>query len=424
MGDNMEKCLILLTNYYPFHKGEEYLETEIVYLAKSFSKIIILCTMATTNMSCRSVPSNVEVFAVNLKHTKLNKIKMFAENLLSIYKDSNKRLLIKEDTRGKPINRLFCYYFEGRAMNIYKDCEQILDTCNLKKYDKFIIYSYWLYITARVGVELKNKYFNDRKVHSISRAHGYDINVQASILNYIPQREYLLENLDNVFPCSQNSVDYLIKTYPKYSNKIKVKRLGTKGQPHIRASNKDSFHIVSCSTIRKLKRIEIIIEALAILEDRFSLTWTHIGDGPQSSQIKKLVVSKLNKTKVNLLGNLSNTAVLDWYAEEKPTVFVNTSSSEGVPVSIMEALSFGIPIVATNVGGTCEIVFDHYNGYLINPNATGATVADCIAKILMMENENYNALSVNAKKVWDDKCNSDTLYTQFTSELLDTSLKN
>ena len=37
-------------------------------------------------------------------------------------------------------------------------------------------------------------------------------------------------------------------------------------------------------------------------------------------------------------------------------LFINTSSSEGVPVSIMEALSVGIPIIATDVGGTKEIV--------------------------------------------------------------------
>jgi glycosyltransferase involved in cell wall biosynthesis len=47
---------------------------------------------------------------------------------------------------------------------------------------------------------------------------------------------------------------------------------------------------------------------------------------------------------------------LDFYTEQPFDLFVNVSASEGVPFSIMEAFSVGIPVMATNVGGTGEIV--------------------------------------------------------------------
>jgi len=49
---------------------------------------------------------------------------------------------------------------------------------------------------------------------------------------------------------------------------------------------------------------------------------------------------------------LPHNDVLNYYASNPVDVFINTSSSEGLPVSIMEAMSFGIPVIATNVGGT------------------------------------------------------------------------
>lgn len=55
------------------------------------------------------------------------------------------------------------------------------------------------------------------------------------------------------------------------------------------------------------------------------------------------------------------------YSEHPVDVFINLSTNEGVPVSIMEAISFDIPIVATDVGGTSEIVTDE-TGILVSSN--------------------------------------------------------
>lgn len=66
----MNNCLILLTNYYPFHKGEEYLESEIEYLSKSYKKIYIISTMVSNEMQqTRTVPENVVILPIGIKHS-------------------------------------------------------------------------------------------------------------------------------------------------------------------------------------------------------------------------------------------------------------------------------------------------------------------------------------------------------------------
>ncbi|UZM98846.1 glycosyltransferase [Lysinibacillus sp. MHQ-1] len=49
----------------------------------------------------------------------------------------------------------------------------------------------------------------------------------------------------------------------------------------------------------------------------------------------------------------------------KSHVFVLLSDWEGLPISIIEAMRIGLPIVATNVGGVKELVVDHGNGFLV-----------------------------------------------------------
>lgn len=103
----MNNALILLTNYYPFHKGEEYLESEIEHLSKNFQDIYIISTMVSTNMEqTRTVPSNVKVLPVGISHSKVGKVKMFSNQFKSIYKDSSKRKLIKEDSKGKHASKI------------------------------------------------------------------------------------------------------------------------------------------------------------------------------------------------------------------------------------------------------------------------------------------------------------------------------
>ena len=54
---------------------------------------------------------------------------------------------------------------------------------------------------------------------------------------------------------------------------------------------------------------------------------------------------------------------MDW--QEKYDLLMNVSYFEGIPVSMMEALSVGIPLLGPDVGGVSEIIKNGYNGFLV-----------------------------------------------------------
>ena len=74
-----------------------------------------------------------------------------------------------------------------------------------------------------------------------------------------------------------------------------------------------------------------------------------------------------DNVEVDLKGQVAHQDVLAWFKENPADVFINVSSSEGLPVSIMEAFSYGIPAIATAVGGMPEIVAGDC-GLLLEPN--------------------------------------------------------
>ncbi|WP_096550378.1 glycosyltransferase [Ureibacillus thermosphaericus] len=415
----MNNCLLLLTNYYPFHKGEEYLETEIEYLAEKFKKIFVISTMVSNEMKqTRNVPENVQVISLGVKHDLVGKIKMVLRQYKKIRKNYEKKIMINQDAKGKILPKLYSYYFECRSMEVYNKIKIELEKYNLNQYDSISIYSYWFYITARVAVELKQNYFKDRYIYTISRAHGYDINEHVNMIKFLPEREFLLNYLDNVFPVSQNGVEFLKKKYPKYGHKVEIRRLGTKEIEIEKKHSNDKLYIVSCSTVRKLKRIDLLIKALQVLEERkIDYKWTHIGNGPEFENIKKLASTKLDKKNYEFTGYINNSEVLVWYKNNPSTVFVNTSFSEGVPVSIMEAMSIGLPIIATDVGGTREIVENGKNGYLLPRDCTIEQIVNSLINIKKTSEDNYRDMCRNSIEIWYERCSAKKLYTDFAEEL-------
>ncbi|MBQ4033783.1 MAG: glycosyltransferase [Paludibacteraceae bacterium] len=94
---------------------------------------------------------------------------------------------------------------------------------------------------------------------------------------------------------------------------------------------------------------------------------------------------------------------------------MNVSSTEGVPVSIMEALAAGIPVIATNVGGTGEIV-DSNVGELINVKTSADDLLNILRKYYA-DRDKLQKLRSNAVLRWNNLCNSDKNYSNFISQI-------
>lgn len=125
--------------------------------------------------------------------------------------------------------------------------------------------------------------------------------------------------------------------------------------------------IVTVGRLIPLKQIDHLILALAECDEAGLVI---IGDGPEREKLTALVRDHDLTDRVHFAGQRSKEETLSLMAA--CDLFVLNSTHEGFPHVVLEAMSVGLPVVATAVGGTPELVRDGENGILIAPNADAA----------------------------------------------------
>ena len=134
--------------------------------------------------------------------------------------------------------------------------------------------------------------------------------------------------------------------------------------------------LISVGRLRAPKDFITLARALARLQPG-SFRASLVGDGPDRSTIEAELARLGLTDAVVLLGDRSDVPELLARAE----LFVCSSRSEGMPVSILEAMAVGLPVVASRVGGVSEIVDDGRTGFLVAPGVVAA-LADALARLI------------------------------------------
>ena len=128
-------------------------------------------------------------------------------------------------------------------------------------------------------------------------------------------------------------------------------------------------------------------------------------------------LGNLDNLSFSFTGYLEHKEVLNYLSSHDIHCFITTSKTEGgVPMSIMEAIQFSIPIIGPNIGGISEIV-DDTDGILLPDTAKAKDFAIAIEKIAKMSPEQYEGLRKGAFSMWNKKFNGNTHYTAFTEDL-------
>jgi colanic acid/amylovoran biosynthesis glycosyltransferase len=414
----MKDCLVLLTKTFPFDKGEEFIENEVSMLAKTFEKVIIIATStADQPVQTRKVPENVSVAhicASQIKHRlPIAAVKFIPFTNFKGYCDSEEQEAIRHSLKRK----LYLTYFLAKSELVYQKAAKILTDFKLEQYDSVTFYSYWFYDIALVALKLKALCKASLK-RAVSRAHGYDLYTNRNSLNYLPLRHYILQNIDMVYPCSQNGRDYLKRLYPAYGEKVETAYLGTSDYGLSPACTGNMFQIVSCCHIVPIKRVELLAQSLAKLKDTgITIKWIHFGGGDGLEELKKFATENLKFMECHFAGEVKNSELMEFYKKNPVDIFINTSSSEGLPVSIMEACSFGIPAIATNVGGTGEIVRDGETGFLLNSDISPDELAKKIKSAVLLSAEKKLQLRKNCRSLWLKEFYADNNFAKFAQEI-------
>jgi len=395
------KRIVCFTASYPFGNRETYFDLELKYLSKEFEEIIIVPRYNPYNFSeKREVPINVVVLDPIVPQGmeriirgvfNLNPIWLFIEDFFS------KRVFFDKRRIKKWLNSLLVYritvsYFKKHVVKVIDN--------------NTVLYSYW----AEAPLFTSNLVNGFKK---IVRMHGGDFYLNRNN-GYLPLRKQIYDSSDLLLPISKDIARILKADYGTDYSKIFINYLGVERQCVMKHNkpnqNTQKIVLVSCSNVIPLKRVHLIVDALMLYRNGLKIDWHHFGDGTELQFVKERAKLLGDNISVTFHGWTEPQRIMEFYKQNYVSWFINVSIYEGIPVSIMEAFSFGIPSIATDVGGTSEIV-NEKNGYLLPSNFDSATLLDRILSC-DTDKKGYSCLRGGAYQTWENNFDASMNYSK------------
>jgi colanic acid/amylovoran biosynthesis glycosyltransferase len=415
--------LYVLVTDYPYGIGEPFLEAELLETSNHFEHIYLVIPefhLIDQSRVRYSLPSNTFLVPLQVKVKINHKLKA----IFQWFKQSTRKEIAYINTSYKLKFGLSHFKTTTGFMASGIAFSELFQHV-LKQHDhqpnKTSIYSYWFtYATwGLTRIKKANPFYNIG-----TRIHGWDCFFYRNAANYLPLRPETISIMDWICPISETGKKHLIEKIPDVElEKIKVQYLGV----DIRASEftprykKGILRIVSVSFIHHVKRIHLIINSLAKI-DFIQIEWTHIGSwSSQTAWLQEAAKEKLeNKENIHytFTGEKTIEEVRSFFEQHQADFLICTSESEGIPVSMMEALASGTPVISTSVGGVPEIVLNQQTGFLLPADPSEDEIADALKKIVLMNELEYCRLSENAKKTYLNKFQAKVNYKKFAEEIL------
>ena len=420
--------LLLITSQYPYNCGDVvFIKPEMPFLSKAFDKVHVMYTDNNTVPYKKiDVPANVVIIPPPTACEENKKYKISRTLFISFFHPFRIVYILMIE--------FFCLV-SHRKVNIQtiKTAMSYILHANyymvyIKKYlhnnpEIKIIYTYWFECKTFASLIYK-KCFN-KHIKCITRAHGYDLYEFRLENNYQPYKRWMDKYIDRVFFVSKAGYDYYLNLFAgSQKTKYLLSILGIENPYTVNdidnyPSSNECLNIVSCSYMVPVKRIHFIIEALAKISD-ITIKWVHIGDGKERDLIESIAQNLLrNKININydFIGHLDNHLVKKFYHDNHFDCFVSTTESEGGnPVSMMEAISFGIPVIASNVGGIPEIV-NNNTGILLDPDNCVEELANALHRFSSMTSTEKQTLRKSCRKYWEDNYMAEKQYSLFVENL-------
>jgi len=404
------KYLVLLTKQFPFQWREQYVAHELQSLVEQFDKVFIYPHdhYRKNDTLCFDVPQGVEVIDLNQHVVPVSRFKVIVPFLKTFFSEliCSKRKWYQL----KSWRRFYSIYATQWALG-----EMLMEWQRRQGFGRSEVlhYSYWMSASALCLSILKHR----REIDGfITRAHSVDLYHEDWGLlrdehSVPPFRCFKEQEASVIFPISQHGFDHL-KQRGVGDSKLRKSYLGVEDRSVSPEPKSEVFTIVTCSGIDDNKRIHLLGESLSRIQR--PVRWVHFGDGPLRERAAASVTS--SSVIFECRGQTSNDDVRKFYATEGVNCFVNLSIVEGLPVSIMEAISHGIPVIATSVYGVPEVVVDRYNGLLLPAQFSNNQLDEALLS-LIDEQHSTQEMRNHARALFLERFNAEMNYRAFASEI-------
>ena len=454
--------LLLFSDTFPYGMAEPFLQQELPYLASRFSKVEIVplylpeaaagasagatagsagapagSAAATAAAPHRPLPDNVSLCKPLLRCNHKSVKGLLRYGLFGGSGGAMRGGLVRECFRKgawrslSKLRVLLSYWLIMRASLANRE---VMEHIIARADQGYLFYFYWGDKSVLILPFLKSfMAAQGRRVPlAVMRLHGSDAIEEAK--GILPFREQIYGAVDYAVPVSGMIESYIKCRYAVQPRNICTFRLGSPEGGRTLSWERGpagEMHIVSCSNVVPLKRVEYIADAVALLAERLhneggigdvkSLCWTHIGDGPQRVALEQHIKSRIaaagfpaNLCRVEFKGAMPHREVLEYYRKNHIDLFIHASRSEGGPVVIMEAASFAIPVISTKVGAVDEMIPQEW---IIPIEATPDILVDKVVEYLLLPDGKRLALKEQNRRVWEERWNAERNYAAFADFL-------
>lgn len=364
--------MVLLTASYPFGvRTETFLENEIPILAKRFDRVLILPSHRKPGL--RDLPEGVELVEMRWldgwdRPTRLRALTQGAAT----------------DVFGSVLGAPRDWMAYARGFRAYADVlgQNVLKAHELSSFitarglSDALFYDYWFENSTLALAILRA---SGEIPVAVARTHRFDLYDEEWPAGRVPFRPFKVKGLDRIYPVSNFGREYLVRRVPRAADRIQVQRLGVGRYPMPAPVKREVPLVVSCGTFLPRKRFHLVPEVL----ERYGrpVRWVHFGDGPDAARVRAATERLPNRVSWELRGDVPNPEVIRFYQDQPVDAFLSLSVSEGLPVSMMEAISFGIPLIGMQVHGIPEIVSGQ-TGICLPLDATPAQAALALSEAL------------------------------------------
>ena len=241
-------------------------------------------------------------------------------------------------------------------------------------------------------------------------------------LNFLNKRmDFVIRSLDRyVFIARIGQQNFLRENPAIEASKTVFFHNGIDDKPLVKGGRDRSdfkYRLCCTGTVCRRKGQYLIIEALYRLdkEIREQIHLSLFGTGADLSVLQDRVIEYKLVDQVTFYGNVANNEIHEKLCQED--IFVLMSDNEGLPISIIEAMRAGLPVISTNVAGIPEQVEPLYNGVLIEPNA------DALLEVLKHINDyDWKTMGQNSRRRFEKEFSFDQMLRSYC-DMLDLSVK-